>query len=254
MTISPSPSPVLITAENLSVRFGDQRVIDDVNLTVAAGEIVTLIGPNGAGKSTILRALLGLVPASGGTVHKRAGLKVGYAPQKMAINQIMPMTAGRFVRAGLPGLLKGQRQVEEALDQTGAAHLIDKDLATLSGGEFQRVLIARAIVAKPDLLILDEPVQGVDVTGQLDLYELIADLGDRHGFGILIVSHDLHLVMARTTRVYCINGHVCCSGTPQSVAEDPAYIALFGKRGAGDLAVYAHDHDHSHDDHDHHHH
>ncbi len=207
------------------------------------GEIVTLIGPNGAGKSSIVRGLLGLIPIAEGHITKSADLTIGYVPQKLAIDPIMPLTVDRFLRTGKPSDGARRRAV---LAEVGAEARLDGMLHHLSGGEFRRVLLARALLQDPTLLILDEPVQGVDAPGQIDLYDLIADTAERRNCGVLIVSHDLHLVMARTHRVICVQGHICCAGTPESVAQDPAYIKLFGPQGAQSLAVYSHSHDHHH--------
>jgi zinc transport system ATP-binding protein len=219
-------------------------LVRDVDLDVAPGEIVCLIGPNGAGKSTVVRAAVGTLAPTEGTVERAPGLRVGYVPQSLAIDRTLPLSVRRFMTLTAR---HGREEVLQALRQTGVAHLADQMLHSLSGGEFQRVLIARALVRRPDLLVLDEPVQGVDFAGELALYDLIREIRDRLGCGVLLVSHDLHVVMAATDTVVCLNGHVCCSGAPQAVAEMPAYRNLFGARAAGALAVYQHRHDHTHD-------
>ncbi|WP_245629491.1 ATP-binding cassette domain-containing protein [Kiloniella spongiae] len=244
----PSGEP-LIHAENLTIKFGGKTAIQDVSLTVHKNEIVTLIGPNGAGKSTLLRALLQALKPTQGEVWRKHGLVIGYVPQRLNIDPIMPMTVERFLsipdKRPLP-------EREAALKDVGAHHTLKQAVQSLSGGEFQRVLLARAILRKPDLLVLDEPVQGVDFQGQTELYKLISRLKEQVGFGILMVSHDLHIVMAETDRVICINGHVCCSGAPTQVSDSPEYLALFGGQTKPGLAVYHHLHDHSHDcEHDH---
>jgi zinc transport system ATP-binding protein len=213
-----------------------------VSLTVSAGEIVTIIGPNGAGKTTLLRAALGLQRADAGRIERRAGLRVGYLPQRLAIDETLPLTVRRFL-ALVP---KARRDAAAALVETGATHTLDLPVQTLSGGEVQRVLLARALLREPQLLVLDEPAQGVDIAGQAELFALIRRLRDQHGCGVLLVSHDLHLVMAATDRVVCLNHHVCCSGRPEAVSRDPAYRALFGAAIEG-FALYAHAHDHCHD-------
>ncbi|MFN4088681.1 MAG: ATP-binding cassette domain-containing protein [Alphaproteobacteria bacterium] len=219
-------------------------ILERVDLEVHAGEIVTLVGPNGAGKTTLARILLGLEKGDSGTVDRMRGCVVGYVPQRMTVDPVLPLTARRFLT--LVG--RGSRgSVEACLTEVGAGGLADRALQELSGGELQRVLLARALVRHPNLLILDEPVQGVDFNGQFELYDLIKRIRDRRGCGVLIISHDLHLVMAATDRVVCLNRHVCCAGHPEDVSRDPAYIALFGPRAARELAVYHHDHDHRHD-------
>lgn len=234
---------MLITAENLTVQRGGVPVLRDVSLTVTAGEIVSIIGPNGAGKTTLIRALLGLEVPSQGHLRRALGLRIGYVPQKLGIDPLLPLTAGRFL-ALWPGATP--LRVAEVLAATGTTALALRPLAGLSGGELQRVLLARALINKPSLLVLDEPAQGLDVHAEAALYELIETLRRETGCGVLLVSHDLHLVMARTDRVLCLNGHICCQGHPEMVRSDPAYVAMFGSSMAA-FALYQHHHDHTHD-------
>jgi zinc transport system ATP-binding protein len=221
-------------------------VLQHVDLTLRRGEIVTLIGPNGAGKTSLLRVALGLTKPSSGTVQRRRGTTFGYVPQRFAVDPTLPLTVGRFL--SLPRR-RSRAQVEAALAEVGVDDAIDRTLYTLSGGEFQRVMLARALLRRPDVLVLDEPLQGVDVTGQVALFELIAHLRRMHGFAVLMVSHDLHLVMRQTDHVLCLNHHVCCGGEPESVSRHPDYQRLFGAEAARALAVYPHAHDHEHDAH-----
>ncbi|MDY8107599.1 ATP-binding cassette domain-containing protein [Fulvimarina sp. 2208YS6-2-32] len=214
-----------------------------MDLDVAPREIVTLIGPNGAGKSTTVKMALGILAPDEGSAERKASLRVGYVPQKFAIDRTLPLTVERFMR--LTQRLTGD-EIAEALARTGVSHLSRTQAGNLSGGEFQRVALARAIARKPDLLVLDEPVQGVDLGGEVALYELIQAIRTEIGCAVLLVSHDLHLVMAATDRVLCLNGHVCCHGAPRAVAAMPEYRSLFGARAAEALAVYEHDHDHVH--------
>ena len=238
-------SETLVAAEHLEARYGATLALTHVDLTVSAGEIVTLIGPNGAGKSTLVRIILGLMEPSAGRVWRRPGLRIGYLPQRVAIDPVLPLTVRRFLGLARPGV--AEAQLREALDEVAAAELVDHSVHGLSGGEFQRVLLARALLRAPQLLVLDEPAQGVDFGGQIALYELIGQLRRRHGVGVLMVSHDLHVVMAATDRVVCLNRHVCCSGAPEAVSRNPAYTELFGAAAARGLAIYSHDHDHEHD-------
>lgn len=236
-------SDALIQLQGVAVGFNGQAVLDDVQLSVRPGEIVTLIGPNGAGKTTLVRVVLGLLQPDRGKVRRAPRLRIGYMPQKLQIDPSLPLTVLRFLL-----LVPGTRRpaVEAALAEVGAEHLIARPLQQVSGGELQRILLARALLRQPDLLVLDEPVQGVDVNGQIELYQLITRLRDRYGCGVLMVSHDLHLVMATTNTVVCLNRHVCCSGHPEQVSLDPAFVAMFGEQASA-LAVYNHHHDHAHD-------
>ncbi|WP_304504340.1 zinc ABC transporter ATP-binding protein ZnuC [Afifella sp. IM 167] len=236
----------LVEAGGLGVRRGGRWLVRGIDLAVRRGEIVTLIGPNGGGKSTSAKALLGIVKPDEGEVRRKPGLTVGYVPQRLAIDWTMPLTVSRFM--SLTNSF-GRQEIAAALAETGVAHLARAPLQGLSGGEFQRVLIARAIATRPDLLVLDEPVQGVDFTGEVAVYRLIGEIRERLSCGILLISHDLHLVMAETDRVVCLNGHVCCSGSPELVAASESYRRLFGPRAAETLAVYRHHHGHSHDIH-----
>lgn len=233
----------LVTLDNAGVHRAGRWLVRGVAFSMDAGEIVTLIGPNGSGKSTTAKMALGILKPDEGTIRRRPDLNVAYVPQKLVVDWTLPLTVHRFMR------LTGQVSVDEARDAmaaTGVSHLAMAEVRTLSGGEFQRVMLARAIARKPDLLVLDEPVQGVDFTGEIALYDLIKQIRDEVHCGILLISHDLHVVMAATDRVICLNGHVCCSGTPTVVASSPEYKALFGARAAPTLAVYEHHHDHSH--------
>jgi zinc transport system ATP-binding protein len=211
-----------------------------VDFEIRAGEIVTLIGPNGSGKTTLLKALLGLAPATG-TLSRKPNLRVGYVPQNFARDRSLPITVYRFMR-----LFASEDSVSAALDRVGIRHLRTRQIVALSGGELARVLLARAIAGKPELLILDEPLAGVDVAGEAALYHLIAEFRDEFGCAVLLVSHDLHVVMAQADRVVCLNGHVCCEGKAEQVVRDPAFAQLFGPRVASELALYVHRHDHSH--------
>ena len=239
-------SDALVEVRGLTVRRGGNELLSHVDLTVRAGEIITVVGPNGAGKTTLLRAAMGLVRHDEGTVKRRAGLKLGYVPQSLTIDPVLPLNVRRFLSLGVQAA-KGTRAALMA--EVDVPHLIDRPLGALSGGELRRVLLARALLREPELLVLDEPVQGVDVGGQAEIYDLIARLRQRHGFGVLMVSHDLHLVMAATDHVICLNQHVCCDGAPEAVRQHPEYMALFGDRVASGFALYAHHHDHDHDAH-----
>lgn len=240
MTKMSSP---LISLNNAGIKRAERWLVRNVMMEINAGEIVTLIGPNGSGKSTTAKMALGLLAPDEGAATRREGMSVSYVPQNVSIDWTLPLDVHRFMR--LTGRVSAS-DIDEALQATDVRHLADAEMRTLSGGEFQRVLIARAIARHPNLVVLDEPVQGVDFTGEIALYDLIKKIRDDLNCGVLLISHDLHVVMAATDRVLCLNGHVCCSGTPASVAESAAYKSLFGPRAAPNLAVYEHQHDHMH--------
>ena len=233
----------LAAAAGIGVFRGGRWLLHDVDLSVSADEVVTLIGPNGGGKTTLVRALLGLIRLDAGRVKRRSGLRVGYLPQRFSVDRTLPLPVHRLMT--LTGR-HGRAEIVDALAETGVADRLGAPVQALSGGELQRVLLARALLRKPDLLVLDEPVQGVDFAGEASLYELIGAIRRRHGCGVLMVSHDLHVVMAATDRVVCLNQHVCCAGPPDEVDAHPEYARLFGPRAARAFAVYPHDHDHGH--------
>lgn len=235
----------LVELNDICVQFDERKVLDRVNLSLKRGEITTLIGPNGAGKSTLVKVLLGLQQRYTGTVTKSKGLRIGYVPQKLKLNDSLPLNVQRFLR--LAGKYSKQ-ELNDALKLVGAEHLTDNNMHSLSGGENQRVLLARALLQRPDLLVLDEPAQGVDVQGQIDLYDLIDTIRHRFNCAVFMVSHDLHLVMAKTDDVICLHHHICCSGAPADIAQHPSYIALFGHAHQQPLAFYHHQHDHHHHD------
>ncbi|WP_329605596.1 metal ABC transporter ATP-binding protein [Rhizobium alarense] len=235
--------PPLVSLSGVGVRRQGRWLVRGVDLTIAPGEIVTLIGPNGSGKSTTAKAAIGVLKADEGRVTRKPSLRVGYVPQKLAVDWTLPLTVERLMTLTQP---LPNREIDAALAATGIGHLARADVQHLSGGEFQRALLARAIARKPDLLVLDEPVQGVDFSGEIALYDLIKTIRNTTGCGILLISHDLHVVMAETDTVVCLNGHVCCTGTPESVSRSPEYVRLFGSRAAETLALYTHHHDHTH--------
>lgn len=234
----------LVSLENISVTFNQRQVLSDISLTLKSGEIMTLLGPNGAGKSTLVRVVLGLVTPDSGIIKREAHLRIGYVPQKIYLDATMPLTVSRFLRLR-PATR--QQDILPALQRVQAGHLIAAPMQKLSGGETQRVLLARALLNQPQLLVLDEPTQGVDVNGQIALYDLINQLRRELNCAVLMVSHDLHLVMAKTDEVLCLNQHICCSGTPEVVSMHPQFISMFGSQGAEQLGIYRHHHPHRHD-------
>ena len=237
-----SNNNILVKLNNAGYQHNDKWLVKGVSLSVEKGKIVTLIGPNGSGKSTTAKIALGIYKKIDGEVEKYTN-KIGYVPQKISIDWTLPLRVHDFM------LLTedlDDESIDEALSLTGVVHLKDKNLGNLSGGEFQRVLLARAISKKPEFLVLDEPVQGVDFTGEIALYELIKKISDKLNCGILLISHDLHTVMSATDHVVCLNGHVCCSGSPIDVAKNNEYKALFGEQASQILTRYEHKHDHVH--------
>jgi zinc transport system ATP-binding protein len=241
----------LVSARNLHVIREGKAILNDVSLDVEEKDFITIIGPNGAGKSMLLKSVMGFFEPDKGSVARKKGLKVGYVPQRLVADHTIPISTRRFLtlrkRAGAAAVIN-------VADETSITEILDKPLHVLSGGELQRVLLARALLGDPELLVLDEPAQNLDVTGQLAFYKLLDRIYEERGVSILMVSHDLHLVMSSTRRVVCLYHHICCTGEPHMVTRDPEFISLFGNDMARLMAVYNHDHDHSHShghDHDH---
>lgn len=239
-----SKAELLISARDICFGIHDKVILDKVSLDVHENEIVTLIGPNGAGKSSLIKCLLGILPLEAGSIERRERLRLAYVPQKTVLNASLPMRVEGFL--ALVDKVS-HSDILQALAMVGADKLARHSLHHISGGEFQRVMLARAILRKPELLVLDEATQGIDIAGQQELYALLLDIKQKTRCAILMVSHDLHLVMSNTDRVICLNQHICCSGHPESVSSDPAYLQLFGIKEGQGLAVYEHHHDHHHD-------
>ena len=234
----------LVYTQGVGVRFGGRRILRDIDLSIRKREIVTIVGPNGSGKTTLLRVLIGAQAPTEGVVVREAGANIGYVPQRLAIDRIMPLTVARWLRlSGAPQAVDCQRMAE----RVGIAQLLGEQMGSLSGGEFQRALLAQALLVQPALLVLDEPTQGLDQPAIASFYRLIEAVRKEIGCAVLMVSHDLHVVMRSSDHVICLNGHVCCEGPPTVVSAAPEYQALFGFGAEGALALYRHEHDHSHD-------
>lgn len=236
----------LISAEKISLKLSGKTILDNISLTINKGEVVTLIGPNGAGKTTLMKVLLGITKPDGGNINKTQNLVIGYVPQRISINPLMPISVKRFMSLARQ---VSPLDIKSALEEVGAEHLLNNQMKILSGGELQRVLLAHALLQTPDLLILDEPVQGMDIGGQAKFYEHLEKIRHRLECGVLMSSHDLHMVMATTDDVICMHHHICCAGKPADVSRDPALLEMFGEKAIRSLAVYSHDHDHRHDGH-----
>ncbi len=233
----------LLSAENVGFSAGGKTILADVSLELRSKEIITLIGPNGAGKTSLIRILLGLNKATSGVVKRKDSLRIGYVPQRISVPEVMPLRVYDFLN------VTGSYQVEQCLlilEEVNCGYLLYSPMQSVSGGEMQSVLLARALLKEPQLLVLDEPASGMDIIGQQTLYETVRHVRDKYDCGVLMVSHDLHLVMASTDKVICLNSHICCTGHPDDVSEHPEYLKLFGDAIDG-LALYSHDHDHEHD-------
>lgn len=238
----------IVLCENISLNLAGNNILENVSIVVGNNEIVTLVGPNGSGKTTILKILLGLITPDTGKVFKSDGLVIGYMPQKIHIERVMPITVRRFLRLnGVSRYLRELDAVEAIASDIGIDKILQKQISEISGGEMQRVMLARALLLRPGLLVLDEPTQGLDVQGQEEFYRIIELVKKQYGCGIVMVSHDLHIVMAKTDRVICLNRHICCEGHPEDISRHPEYLSLFGRKEIGNrFAIYPHKHDHSH--------
>lgn len=235
---------LLLSAHEISYSRGQKLILDRVSFELFRGQITTIIGPNGAGKSTLTNVVNGLISNYRGDIKRQPGLRIGYLPQKVYVNTLMPLSVERLLQLTQS---VATSEVDSALAQAEVFYLKSRQVHSLSEGELKRVLLARTTLGKPDLIVLDEPTAGVDVTGELKMYDLIAEFRKRLNCGILLVSHDLHLVMSNTDQVLCLNQHLCCSGLPESVSQHPEYLALFGQQAADSISVYTHNHDHVHD-------
>jgi zinc transport system ATP-binding protein len=242
-TADPDPA-ALVSVRGVAFKRNGRNILSGIDLDVMPGEIVTLIGPNGAGKTTLVKLILGIEIPDTGQISVPASTRVGYVPQRFEISRTMPMSVAGFLALGQPA---SKNTIAAVLKDVGAVRTANQQLSQLSGGETQRVLIARALLRNPNLLVLDEPARGVDYVGEADLYDLISRIRDERRLGVLLISHDLHVVMAKSDRVICLNGHVCCSGKPETVAQHAEYARLFGQQAARALGVYLHHHDHEHD-------
>ena len=234
----------LITVENLSVKYGTNFVLKKINLEIKSGEIVTIVSPNGSGKTSLIKAIIGAVHPADGKINLKSNLKIGYIPQRLNFDTTLPITVKRFMT--LTEKVDKNTYIS-ALETAGVPQILKSQMSSLSGGQFQRVLLARALIGAPEILILDEATQGLDQPGSAAFYRQIEQVRQNTGCAVLMISHDLHVVMSTSDRVVCLNGHVCCEGTPSAVVSTPEYQELFGAGTEGALALYRHDHDHIHE-------
>ena len=233
----------LIEISDLSVQYGSKLILQNINLSLAEGEIVTIVGPNGSGKTTLFKAIIGTASINSGKVKIKPNLKIGYVPQQLIIDQTLPITVERFLKVAQE---KNMKALGNALNLVGIEGLLNFQMSSLSGGELQRVLLARALITQPDVLLLDEATRGLDQPGVASFYRMVDDIRKNTDCAVLMISHDLHVVMSASDRVICLNGHICCEGAPDSVASSPEYHALFGSDVDGTFALYRHHHDHNH--------
>ena len=234
----------MISTTDITLTRQGKTLLDKVSLTISKGDFISIIGPNGAGKTTLLKVLLGVLRADTGTVNRVPGLKIGYMPQQLQVESLFPLNAKRFLTLARK---IGQDKLDRIINEVKIANVLSKPMSSLSGGELQRILLARALLNDPDLLILDEPVQSLDIDGQLHFYELLETLYKDLDLTILIVSHDLHIVMRTTRRVICLYHHICCEGEPETISRHPRFVELFGGGMSRMLKVYQHAHSHTHD-------
>jgi zinc transport system ATP-binding protein len=235
----------IIKIKDISYNIGTKRILHDINIFANKGDIVTFIGPNGSGKTTLLRIMLGIIKPTTGKIYIKPGTKIGYMPQKIKIDDNLPLTVEYFLNLNIEKKVS-KNQIEQLSEEFKINKILKHPIQNISGGEMQRVLLMKTILAEPDLLVLDEPVQAVDVSGQIEFYDLIEKLKKRNNMTIIMVSHDLYMVMKATDRVYCLNQHICCEGTANDVSNDKTYKQLFGERAIKHIGVYSHEHDHTH--------
>ena len=234
---------MLIEISKLEVKYGSKKVLQNINLSLNASEIVTIVGPNGSGKTTLFKAIIGSVPFSKGKISIKPNLRIGYVPQQLKVDQTLPITVERFLKLAT----RNNNDIEKMIAFFGSENIFREQINSLSGGQMQRVLLARALVNKPEILLLDEATRGLDQPGIAAFYRKIENISKETNCAILMISHDLHVVMSASDRVICINGHICCQGTPENVATSPEYQTLFGSNIDGSFALYRHKHDHNHD-------
>ncbi|MFT5703773.1 MAG: zinc transport system ATP-binding protein [Rickettsiales bacterium] len=232
--------------KNICLTLNNQQILKDINLDLKKGEITTLIGPNGGGKTSIARILIGIIKADSGTVFLKKDIKIGYMPQKLEIEKTIPLRVVDFINLNSKENLDQQKIAKTMIERLQIDHILEKSVHKISGGELQKALLIRALMNNPDILVLDEPTGYMDISAQGEFYQVIEEIRDSKNCAILIISHDLHIVMQKTNRVICVNRHICCAGTPESINDHPEYLSLFGKKTIHNIAIYSHHHDHKH--------
>ncbi|AIL65631.1 Zinc import ATP-binding protein ZnuC [Rickettsiales bacterium Ac37b] len=236
---------IVLKLEDVFFSYNKQTVLEKINFTIYSGQIITIIGPNGGGKTTLAKLVLNLLKPNKGTVKLEKNISLGYMPQRISLTHLMPLTVARFL-----GLSINDRcnhySIEEIANMLKISYLLNKQIYNLSGGELQKIIFACSLINKPDLLVLDEPIQGIDITGQMEFYTMIERIRDIYKIAILMISHDLYMVMKATNHVICLNKHICCEGTPENISKHSSYIDLFGQHAINKIAVYQHYHDHKH--------
>ena len=243
----PYPDNILFDGKDISIDIEGKHLLQDIHLTITKNKIITIIGPNGSGKTTLARIVLGILSPDTGFIYRKPNMTIGYMPQRLTIDSLFPLTVRRFLRLHKRNKsISNDQDILNIAKQLSITHLLDQPIQPISGGEMQRVLLAKAVLAKPDLLVLDEPVQGLDLHGQTEFYQLLKHFSNDIGCGVLMISHDLHMVMAKTDHVLCINHHVCCEGSPEEITSHPEYVSLFGREDIDQVALYTHHHDHHH--------
>jgi len=233
----------LISAKNVSVLKNQKSILENIDIQINKKDFITIIGPNGAGKTMLLKCLMGFYKPTSGMIERKEKLKIGYMPQSINVINTMPMTVKGFITVKKK---YDDLSLHKVITEVNLGEIVNKQLSVLSGGEMQRVLLARSLLNNPDLLILDEPAQNLDISGQLNFYKLIQEIYSKRDISILMISHDLHLVMVSTKKVLCLYKHICCSGAPQQIAKDPEFLSMFGKDMANMMSIYQHSHDHDH--------
>ncbi len=237
---------IILNVNNIVKKFRNKKVLDEISFSIHEGEIVTIIGPNGGGKSTLAKIISGVVKQDSGTISFGKNINIGYMPQKLSINSSLPLDVEYFLRLQINTKVSDD-ELYTIVKQVGIQNILKNSMHEVSGGENQRIMLARALLGKPNLLILDEPEQNVDVNGQAEIYSLLNELNKKQNIAILLISHDLHFVMRSSHHVICLNHHICCEGMPNKLRLDKRYIDLFGSEFADNLAIYPHHHDHKHD-------